>query len=177
MLLLGLFACGPTPLWEGFEAEITQGWICDNPASTPEGEPLTVYLALDAAQHFRIQVSLPSEGALFPIEDPDFLSPSFLVYTGRGLIIDNSENKCDDVIAGGQQRLDYVYAATEGNAVLVFEGERIGLQTEGIVLHANNELLGAPGASRWEDLPPVVLGDVTLPSLPNLPTVSQLDSL
>ena len=130
-----------------------------------EPAPLPVfYVALDDGEHFRVQVDVSAREATFPADD-DY----FRVYTGAHLITDQGADKCDDVSVSQlghlQQRLDYVYAAVEGTARAVEDGSGIGLQVEGIVLRADNTLLGElPGAPGWEDLPDVALADGVLPA-------------
>lgn len=189
LLLVGSMGCGPLPsdpedeesgtpdtgfelqiLEPGFEADIEQGWVCRGwgqigPPATGADFPPVLYGGLDATERFRVQVqSLQAETTYTETVDPG--GDYFFVYTGASLIVDESEDKCDDVIVNAYQRLDYVYTAIQGTSRVVEDGDGIGLEVEGIVLRADGTLLGDYGASGWEDLPDIVVADGTLPSLP-----------
>jgi hypothetical protein len=150
-----------------FAAEIDQGWVCQGwgqvgpPATGADVAPV-LYAALDSGEQFRVQVQSRA-GATTYTSSIDF-ADYFLVYVGASLIVDEGENKCDDVIVNASQRIDYVYRAIAGASFVVDEGDRIGLEVEGVVLRADNPLLDGEGAADWENLPEVDVDDGALPS-------------
>jgi hypothetical protein len=167
MILTLLLGCNRS-IEPGFEAELVQGWVCEGwgmmgPPDTASVPPV-FYVGLDADEHFRVQVELPEREAAFSETASE--AEYFRVYTGAHLVVDQGEDKCDDVSSGGfpGQRLDHVYTAISGTVTAFPDGTRTGLTVEGIVLHADDSLLGQPGAPGGDDLPDVTLADGDLPS-------------
>jgi hypothetical protein len=167
MLLVALFACGPEGLEDGFEGQITQGWVCQggDPGGQVGAEALQ-YTALDADATFRFSVWLPvSEAeATFPDDPAAPLGHTLFVVTGEDVVPDQGDNKCDDVVVGSTaQVIEVTYVAVEGTVSAVQQTDGIGLQVDGLVLRPT-ELEGVPAAPGWEDLPEVAVESATLPA-------------
>ena len=180
LALLGIAGCahtGETVLQDqlleaGFEGQIRQGWACEGwgmmgpPPGGSDVLPVSYY-ALDQGEHFRLQVHLPDQEAEFS-PALDLQGSTFLVYTGANLIVDDGNNKCDDVVdvTGVAARTDAAYRAVAGFAQAVRTDEGFGLRTEGIVLRQDNSLLGVETSSDSEVPAEITMQDGLLPSMP-----------
>lgn len=156
--MLQLAGCGE--LTEGFENRLDEAWACAGfnyeLVNDPEAGGLhrdsvgyhahspTESIRLDIRQGFDPfdrNADLPLGSHEFDVDDG-----SLRVYTGGGLVVDDGENRCDDVVdanvLSARFRIDHVYEAIEGRYVMEFSEDpfRVGIELFGVNLRQNDDL-------------------------------------
>lgn len=144
----------PVVLDASFVHQLDHGFACPG-----------TYVATTAAEDVLLRVWLPpNEPAALPV---DVAEAAVSVRTGVGLFWDDG-TYCDDLVPGGfgPDRQDYVYEGVAGTVELVEHHGLALVRVEGLVFRADDTNAVWPVAEGWEDLPDVIVGDTTLPSLP-----------